>query len=220
MHCKEHHHQPATNTCSKCGEWICEECAVEIKGRNICKSCIEKYSFGSGGYPSGKAKPHVNGFAVFVFSLVPGAAHMYLGYTKMGLLYMSLFFGNIFITASISGMFGLLFPIIWLTSFFDANNLKKRIRAGEVIADNPSEYLSWMNKYKIWIAAILIGVGLLEGMKEMRYLLYQIPYMSTLFRRVENMIIPAILIIGGLWLVGRSRRDKEIGGHTLPERDN
>ena len=64
-------------------------------------------------------------FWTFVFSLFPGAGHMYLGLMKKGASLMLLF---CFVFA-LSGFFNLTFlmmflPVIWFYSFFDAMNLR------------------------------------------------------------------------------------------------
>lgn len=60
----------------------------------------------------------------FLFSLLPGAGEMYLGFLKQGTSIMTLFFGMIAVSSFFN--FGsLLFftPILWFYSFFNANNL-------------------------------------------------------------------------------------------------
>ena len=64
-------------------------------------------------------------FWTFVFSLFPGAGHMYLGLMKKGASLMLLFC----LTIALSGFLNLSFllillPVIWFYSFFDAMNLR------------------------------------------------------------------------------------------------
>lgn len=65
------------------------------------------------------------GFWLFIFSLIPGAGEMYMGFKKQGISIMLLFWSVIAIAAW-SGMnwFIFLIPIIWFYSFFNVHNLK------------------------------------------------------------------------------------------------
>ena len=60
-----------------------------------------------------------NGFLRFCCSLLPGAGEMYMGFMKMGLSLMSMFFG-IIVAASIFelGPLAVLAVIAWFYSFF------------------------------------------------------------------------------------------------------
>lgn len=67
-----------------------------------------------------------NGFLRFIFSMVPGVAHMYMGFMKMGISLLVIFFGTIFILGNIFGFYDLtafLCIIEWLYSFFHVHNL-------------------------------------------------------------------------------------------------
>lgn len=65
------------------------------------------------------------GFWLFIFSLIPGAGEMYMGFKKQGLSIMLLFWG-VFAVGACTGMDWLIFliPIIWFYSFFNVHNLK------------------------------------------------------------------------------------------------
>ena len=65
------------------------------------------------------------GFWLFIFSLIPGAGEMYMGFKKQGISIMLLFWG-VFAVGSCTGMDWLIFliPIIWFYSFFNVHNLK------------------------------------------------------------------------------------------------
>lgn len=60
-------------------------------------------------------------FIAFIFSFVPGAGHMYLGYMNMGVQIMFAFFGSIYISDLVlNGTLSILFiPIIWFYGVFD-----------------------------------------------------------------------------------------------------
>jgi len=65
-----------------------------------------------------------NRFLNFILSLIPGAAHMYMGFMKMGLSLMVMFVA-IFALSSLfnMGMLAYVAIIVWAYSFFHANNL-------------------------------------------------------------------------------------------------
>lgn len=62
-------------------------------------------------------------FTTFLFSLLPGLGHMYLGFMKQGLSILMLFFSIFFVMDWLNiGAAVYFIPIIWLYSFFDALN--------------------------------------------------------------------------------------------------
>ncbi|HEY5563243.1 MAG TPA: hypothetical protein VIK72_16105 [Clostridiaceae bacterium] len=64
-----------------------------------------------------------NKFLTFVFSLLPGAGHMYLGLMKMGISLMSAFFFIIFLSSWLRiGPLLYILPMLWFYSFFDCLN--------------------------------------------------------------------------------------------------
>lgn len=69
-------------------------------------------------------KSKKNKFWSFCFSFIPGCAEMYMGFMKMGLSLMVVFWGMVSV-AALLGIGALLFPciIVWFYSFFHARNL-------------------------------------------------------------------------------------------------
>ena len=66
-----------------------------------------------------------NGFLTFIFSLVPGAGEMYMGFMKQGVSLMSMFFAIIFLTSWMRADILLCAGIvIWAYSFFHVHNLR------------------------------------------------------------------------------------------------
>ncbi len=62
-------------------------------------------------------------FLTFLFALLPGAGHMFMGFMKMGLSFMAAFFAIIFIGAWVrieAFLFAL--PVLWFYAFFDCIN--------------------------------------------------------------------------------------------------
>ena len=70
-------------------------------------------------------KKQKHGFWVFIFSLIPGAGEMYMGFKKQGLSIMLLFWGSIAL-ASITGLgwLAMFLPVIWFYSFFNVHIIR------------------------------------------------------------------------------------------------
>lgn len=66
-----------------------------------------------------------NGFFTFIWSFIPGAAEMYMGFMKCGLSLMALFFASIMIPTMIyfRDVLLLVAALVWFYSFFHARNL-------------------------------------------------------------------------------------------------
>ena len=110
------------------------------------------------------------GFWLFMFSLIPGAGELYMGFQKKGLSLMLLWWGCI-AACALLGFDALLFllPIIWFYSFFQVHNLKTLseeefhsvednylIPTDGFIADKKA----FVKQYRNIIAIILIVLGI------------------------------------------------------------
>lgn len=155
MVCVNHSRENGVNTCSICGEWLCESCSVDIDGRIFCKTCIAKKVSGRAAdavavVESPKPRRYYSGFLLFLCSCVmPGVNYMYLGLIKRGLFFLSAFFSIVF-AMSVTGMgeLGILIPILWVTSFFDGFEKKRRLNSGAYVPDSVDDILSWLKKYR------------------------------------------------------------------------
>ncbi|MDE6847046.1 MAG: hypothetical protein K2J99_14965 [Lachnospiraceae bacterium] len=126
-------------------------------------------------------------FWLFIWSLMPGAGEMYLGFMKMGLSLMLGFMGLVVI-AGITNIGALaIFPVaMWFYSFFHANNLasldeqaflmiKDEYLFGLNGLDNIEELNAKMTgKKKKVIAAVLIIIGVIMLWEEMFSILVDI----------------------------------------------
>ena len=60
----------------------------------------------------------------FIFSLIPGAGEMYMGFMKRGLSIMALFWGMIAVATCLNiGPLTIVLPVIWCYSFFEVHNM-------------------------------------------------------------------------------------------------
>lgn len=135
-------------------------------------------------------------FLTFCFSLLPGAGEMYMGFMRMGLSLMLLFFLLIFIPASLRlGSFSVLAIVAWFYGFFHANHLASL--SDEEFSLVKDEYLFGADlltngkdaalKYHKWVAAALIVAGVLLLWNTLTDMAY---------RRLPDYIYTAMNIIG------------------------
>ena len=110
-------------------------------------------------------------FSTLLFSLIPGAGEMYLGFFKMGICLMSLCIISIFLGYMLFSPFVLFSIVIWFYSFFHTNNINSLPDAEfEKIEDefifHFTEYSTFSafvrkNKKLCSIACIFIGLLIL-----------------------------------------------------------
>jgi TM2 domain-containing membrane protein YozV len=158
MNCSYHPEREAVHRCNICGELLCQECSVVLDSKVVCKRCIssaiEKRPEAVYSAPARKTGPAPkrvpSGFLTFIFSVcMPGAGQMYLGYMKRGLFMMSVFFLSIIFTSGLTGYFAFLIPIVYISCFFDAFNLRARIINGEAVEDSISEFTGFLYRYRL-----------------------------------------------------------------------
>lgn len=155
------------------------------------------------------------GFWTFVFSLIPGAGEMYMGFMKQGISIMSIFW----ILIGLSGLFSasiflLGLPILWFYSFFNVHNLKGLSEEEFYsIQDDYALHLEAflldkkeiIQKYYNLIAFILILVGI-SIIWNVSYdmLVWLLPrFMVDFVYRIGNMV-PQILLGFGIIVLGIS----------------
>ncbi len=94
---------------------------------------------------------------VLVFSFIPGAGHMYLGYKDQGLQLMAAFFFCLFVMDWLHMTFVIfIIPIIWFYGMFDA--LQKASQP--VISESDDFFfLGWLRNNQRLAAYLLIGMG-------------------------------------------------------------
>ena len=162
-------------------------------------------------------KKQKHGFWLFIFSLIPGAGEMYMGFRKQGISIMTLFWG-LTALASISGMDWLIMflPIVWFYSFFNVHNLKS-LSEDEFYSveddyilhlDNYSGNLGDILKKHQNVAAgflILLGACLFWGkFMDIIYILLpdRINYIViTVFRGFPQLVFSALIIAAGIYIL-------------------
>ena len=109
-----------------------------------------------------------NKFLMFLFAMVPGMSHMYLGMMKKGILLMSLFLAPlalIFLTRGGLEIISCILPVVWCYSFFDTFRYKNHSKEERYHLDE--EF------YKVFkIFCLQEAVPMLMRRKISRHLLY------------------------------------------------
>lgn len=174
-----------------------------------------------------------NKFLTFIFSLVPGAGEMYMGFMKQGVTLMGAFFLLLFL-ASWLNIGPLLFalPVLWCYGFFHVHNLKSL--PDEEFYAIEDDYLFHLErvlpkntnldkKSKNVLAVILIVVGvvvLLNNLRDMIGWLLPSYFMDlywSVMNRIPQLVIAVALIAGGIWLI-RGKK-KELDAQEKQEED-
>ncbi|MCM1498030.1 MAG: hypothetical protein NC124_06140 [Clostridium sp.] len=165
------------------------------------------------------------GFWVFFFSLIPGAGELYMGFKKMGLSTMIVFWGLIACTALLEiPAFIFVLPIIWFYSFFNVHNLKCLTEeeflsvedhfifpTGELAASREN----FVRQYRNTLAALLIIFGICGLWRNLISLLQELLpdsmfyILNELTWRIPQVAISLILIVIGIRLVKGKKEQLE-----------
>lgn len=167
-----------------------------------------------------------NKFLTFVFSMLPGAGHMYMGFMKIGLSFMSVFFFLIFLSTWLdTGPLLFIAPLIWFYSFFDCANRVSLDDDRFLLLED--KYLFSLDKLvkldkdvfekrRLATGVLLLFFGiylLLENIMNViqRYIpyeIYEVIYYST--RQVPQLIIGIAIIGVGVKLIQGKKKESEI----------
>jgi len=174
-----------------------------------------------------------NGFFTFVLSLIPGAAHMYMGFMKMGLSLMGLFILSITVSSMLNmGILVFVIILTWFYSFFHALNLANlsdeqfdRMEDDFLFGiDSLSMSKITAEKYRKYfgIGMIVFGIILLWNVTIVRFLPRILSYFPEIVRdiywrfssMVPQFIIAIIIIVIGVKLL-RGKQKALLGDENL-----
>lgn len=143
-------------------------------------------------------------FLTFCFSMLPGAGEMYMGFMRMGVSLMLLFFLSIYIPVSLRlSELSVIGFVVWAYGFFHANHLASL--SDEEFDQVKDEFLFGMNtiidgrnfviKYQRTVAVVLIAAGILLLWNTMGDIAYRLlpEFVSDFMRTVGN-YAPRILV--------------------------
>lgn len=142
-------------------------------------------------------------------SLIPGAGHMYLGYQKKGLAYMTLFFFTIFFMGWLNLSFLLfLVPIIWFYAFFDAFHTV----SGNTVEDMEIDILDLLPKINheyIGIGFIVLGVVIAFQKMFLPAIDIYLNYQIRNF--IQTSIVSLIFVFLGILMIRKKKNFEEEG---------
>ena len=218
MGCIIHPEREAARRCDRCGQLMCYECLVDFDGRSVCKPCVARALNAAPGYYE-SARPRArncNLLLVFILSVLPGMAHMYMGLMKRGLLVMSSFFISIWLVAEMNIMiFAFLIAMICVAAFFDAMNIRKRIVAGEYAEDAVSDITGFLSRFK---TPLLIVAAYLCVTSFFGYGRFYLPYYGGMNNGLLLGVIIAVTITALKKSKKRTMRDETIDARDEQER--
>ena len=161
------------------------------------------------------------GFWLFIFSLIPGAGEMYMGFKKQGLSIMLLFWG-VFAVGSFTGMDWLIFliPIIWFYSFFNVHNLKSLSEEEfysiedsyvfhmDELTGDISSLVSHHRKLTA-ILLIILGASILwNNIVDFFYMIlpgYLADVLGTFAYHLPQLVIAVCIILAGIYILTRKK---------------
>jgi len=160
---------------------------------------------------------NINRFFMFILSLVPGCAHMYLGLMKRGvqlLLSFCLLIG-VATLVNLGFIIGPIMVVLYVYSFFDGYNILRNIQAGKTVEDESIvEGLDSVKKIitnGYWVGAILIGLGAILSIQTVWYSLPIMRIFRQEYYYVFRNIIPAIFLFGiGIYLMSKGNKQRKV----------
>lgn len=157
------------------------------------------------------------GFWTFIFSLIPGAGEMYLGFMKRGVSTMLVFLGWL----TFCGMSGfnvgvILAPVIWFYSFFSVHNLVSL--PDEEFYQQEDDYIlihmdrivgidRWERGKVKFLAAAFIIIGVFTAAQEMWQMFWEIlpdwlqNRVGVFYYGLPKVVISLLLIALGIYLI-------------------
>lgn len=174
-----------------------------------------------------------NKILFFLFSLIPGAAHMYIGLVKRGLVIMlALVAGAGLAMMADTPAFLLVLPVLWFYSFFDAWN--KYHLPEEKLTKVQDDFLFFLNampenvrsdpRFKKVASANVLKVGGIVAIIAGAYLIWDqiivrvlirllsdtgAEILSQIFYKLPQVAVAVILIVVGIKLISHKKRELE-----------
>lgn len=166
-----------------------------------------------------------NKFLTFLFSMLPGAGHMYLGFMKLGVSFLGSFFAIIFLSSWLDlGPLMYLLPVLWFYAFFDC--LNRTYMPDQEFVKLQDRYLFSLDKLagvekglndksRLLLGIGLAVVGVLLLGRSMFYLIgAYIPqiYMNAfydLWNKIPQFLIGILIVVVGIWLIAGRKKEMQ-----------
>ena len=165
-----------------------------------------------------------NGFFTFIFSLIPGAGEMYMGFLKQGASLMGLFILLIMLASEL-GISTLVFalPVVWFYSFFHVHCLRKMTDEEFYAVEDEflfhADQLLDMEKQSGKQRKVLAGALLLLGTLVLcdnfstlfRWILpdHMTRFVYNFFNMLPHIIVGLLFVVTGIWLILGKKRELE-----------
>lgn len=170
-----------------------------------------------------------NGFFTFIFSFMPGAAEMYMGFFKQGVSLMGLFLLG-FALPNFLGLYDFnlcTVVLIWFYGFFHARNLAKQrdevfyeLKDGYIWEEFLSEKVVRIKSPTVrkWAAAIVVIIGVIMLWQNFSSMIYSfIPdriwnYVYPVVDKIPQVVIALVIIAIGLKLIAGKKEELKQDG--------
>lgn len=167
-------------------------------------------------------------FLTFVFSMLPGAGHMYIGFMKIGISLMSVFFFLIFLSSWLDiGPLLFIAPLIWFYSFFDCANRASLDDDKLLLLLLEDKYLfsidklikldkNILKKRRLAAGVLLLFLGVYLVADNIMHILepyipHQLYYIIYDFlRQAPKLIIGVLIVAFGVRLIMGKKRESEM----------
>ncbi|HJD22122.1 MAG TPA: hypothetical protein H9915_09950 [Candidatus Gemmiger faecigallinarum] len=162
-----------------------------------------------------------NGLLTFIFACIPGAGQMYYGYMKRGLTMITIFCIGVGLGAIIAPLV-VICPIVWMYSFFDTYDLIRHMTNGDPKPDSLLIFENLDSLRRIFpsgnrvIGWVFIGLGvwaLYSSIIEPLVINFIGWYAANM---VPTLVVAALLIAGGFWLLKGPRGGRGGGPEDIP----
>ncbi len=177
------------------------------------------------------------GFFTLIYSFIPGAAEMHMGFMKKGISLMGLFFFSFIVMATLSlwDVFILMPILIWFYSFFHARNL---VSCDDETFATLKDGFIWENfamerniqvsnpALRKWGAAILIICGAIMLWNNMEQIIYNIMpdrfwrYVGPIVSSVPQIVTALLIIVIGIILIKGKKEALDIDGESDEDSEN
>lgn len=179
------------------------------------------------------------GLMTFIFSFIPGAGEMYMGFFKQGISIMSAFFILISISAWMNlGPLMFTLPVLWFYSFFHAHNLASMRDEDFYSLEDKFLFIGEYAKFNTMVtpdkgrkvlAAILIILGLTSLWNMLCNVLYSIaePLLGRFangfydfINSIPQFVFAVIIICGGIYLIKGKKKELAIKDMSYEESEH
>ena len=165
-----------------------------------------------------------NKFWTVVFSFLPGAGHMFMGFMKQGTSIMVAFFGVMAVASWLDlGELSLLAPVLWFYSFFDCINKRFSTHEQFVQMEDKILFEDWfkskkginLGKFNTLIAVVLIILGVyMLASNTLNMLMWHdllsnrlVAILGTVLGSLPRFAVSVIIIVFGIKLITGKKKE-------------